>query len=58
MPWAAVTTKSGDHRVAFVLKGGIIAAVKAEHYGSHTAARLAADGFNGQRGSDGRRDER
>lgn len=49
MPWRAVTTKRGDHRVAFVLKGGVIAAVKAEHYGSQAAARAAAEGFNGRR---------
>lgn len=54
MPWVAVTTKDGDHRVAFVLKGGAIAAVKAEHYGSQAVARAAAEGFNtGRKVQDG-----
>lgn len=56
MPWTAITV-NGDHRVAFVLKGGQIAALKAESYGSEMAARIAADAANTGRGAHGRRDE-
>jgi hypothetical protein len=54
MPWRAITTRDGDHRVAFVLPTGVIAALKAEQYGSTESARIAADKFNGKRSENAR----
>jgi hypothetical protein len=45
MPWVAIIA-DGRHRVAFVVKGGTISAVKAEHYESEAEAREAAATFN------------